>query len=432
MMLRKKLGLSLLLALVLVVSAAVAVGAYEPRPGVLSPDEVDFGGKTVTVIVRDLDWVVHNGGKPTEERIAEAEALFNVKIETGTFNNIEELQSRIMANDSAYDIFRFNHRSGYFQLLAAGMLLPMSEYLPDEYFEALPASDRYTIEKLSYGGEYYGFGVVYGLFNGSMMILRYPLELIEEAGLEDPYQLWLEDRWDYQVFEEYLIALTQDTDGDGVNDQFGMFDVGNAIAAYRFMPFNGAEVAKKDENGKWVYSLGDSDAINALNLITRWKELGVMGSGGDEKTGFQSSHLAGMRHAIAKGIPLGYVPFPKGPDVDRYQFPVFDFTTNMLPVNSAYPEGMIALVDFLFRYEDTEEYLDFYVNSYMQSREQLDVYMAGAEGWRGEGDMFQSSGLWDITNPAVTPIVNLEKGVAAGVDEVRPEAQAWLDDFFRQ
>ena len=111
MMLRKKLGLSLLLALVLVVSAAVAVGAYEPRPGVLSPDEVDFGGKTVTVIVRDLDWVVHNGGKPTEERIAEAEALFNVKIETGTFNNIEELQSRIMANDSAYDIFRFNHRS---------------------------------------------------------------------------------------------------------------------------------------------------------------------------------------------------------------------------------------------------------------------------------------------------------------------------------
>jgi len=50
---------------------------------VLSSDQVDFGGKTVNILVGDLDWVVYNGGKPLDERIAEAEQLFNVKIEVG-------------------------------------------------------------------------------------------------------------------------------------------------------------------------------------------------------------------------------------------------------------------------------------------------------------------------------------------------------------
>ncbi|MFB5066838.1 MAG: hypothetical protein ACE3NC_06625 [Candidatus Wallacebacter cryptica] len=427
---KRNVSLIMLIA-VMLLAAAVSASAYTPRPGVLSPDEVDFGGKTVTIQIRDVDWVIHNGGKPLDERIAEAEELFNVKIETATFGWFDALMARIMSGDSTYDIFRFNHRSGYFPLVSAGMLYPVGQILPEEYYESLPQADQYAIEKLAYEGEYYGFGVMHGLFNATMSIMSYDYDKIEEAGLEDPYQLWKEGRWDYKTFEEYCVALTQDTDGDGVIDQWGYVDVANAVGAIRFLPcFNGVEFAQQDENGKWVFALNRNELINGLNLVHRWRnELGILGG----TAVFHGSHLAGLRHRIAAGdIEFGMVPHPIGPDMDRHYYPAFDFSSNFLPINAEYPEGLIALADFLFREEDTEEYLDFYINNYMVSREHMEVYMAGVEGWAGEGDAFQNTELWDLLGGPIGEVVRGEKGAAAAIDEVAPQAQSFLDDLFGQ
>ncbi|NLL88767.1 MAG: hypothetical protein GX228_07555, partial [Firmicutes bacterium] len=131
----------LVLLVLLLMSGTVFASDYQPRPGVLSPDEVDFGGKTVNILIRDVTWVIYNGGKPDTERMAEAEELFNVKISAEEFGAYEQLVSRIMAGDAGYDIFRFNHRSGYFPMVSGGMLYPMSDILPPEYFEALPRAD---------------------------------------------------------------------------------------------------------------------------------------------------------------------------------------------------------------------------------------------------------------------------------------------------
>lgn len=410
--------------------------AYTPHPGVLSPDQVDFGGKTVNILVGDLNWVVYNGGKPLEERIAEAEALFNCKIEVGATGGANAMIARILAGDSTYDILRFEHRGGYFPLVTQGMLYPVSDILPPEYFESLPTADRYSIEKLQFRGKLYGFGVTYDTFNGSMMITMYNKDLIEAAGLEDPYVLWQEGRWTYDALEEYGIALTQDTDGDGVIDQWGIGDLPNPAAVYRFLPSNGAELAKQNEEGKWIYTLNDANAVYALNMVNRWRnELKIMGNG-DFLTGkvaiVPHTHLAGARHAINAGVNVGYVPQAKGPHVETNQQPTFDFAANFLPVNAAEPEKLIALADFLFREGDGDAYLDFYINSYMRSREHMEVYIACAENWRGEGDIFQWSGLWDITDEAVNQIINNEKGAAQATDEIAQQAQAFLDDLFAQ
>ena len=425
--------LSLVVCLALAVSGMVS--AYTPRPGVLSPDEVDFGGKTVNILVGDLHYVVFNGGLPLQERIAEAEELFNVKIQTGNTGGAEAMIARILAGDSTYDIFRFEHRGGYFPLVTQGMLLPVSTILPDEYFESLPRADRYTIEKLRYQGELYGFGVTYDTFNGSMMITMYNRDLFIEAGLEEPYDLWKEGRWTYDEMERLGIALTQDTDGDGVIDQWGIGDLGNPAAVYRFLPSNGAEVAKQ-KDGKWVYSLNDADAIHVLNTVNRWRnELQIMGSG-DFLQGKVAiaphTHIAGARHAINAGMNIGYVPQPRGPHVETNRQPTFDFAANFLPVNAAEPEKLIALADFLFREGDGGEYLDFYINSYMRSREHMEAYMACADNWQGEGDIFQWSGLWDITDEQVSLVINNEKGAAQATDEVEQQAQAFLDELFGQ
>lgn len=428
---RKKVLSLVLVSVLLLVSGTVFASDYQPRPGVLSPEEVDFGGKTVTILLRDVDWVIYNGGRPNQDRVAEAEQLFNVKIQTESFSDYNALVARIMAGDSTHDIFRFNHRSGYFPLVSSGMLYPMSDILPPEYFESLPRADQIAIETLAYQGKYYAFGVMHGIFNATMNVMWYNNEPIRAAGLEDPFELWKQGQWDYKTLEEYLILLTQDTDGDGVIDQYGMYDPANATGAIRFLAgFNKVAFAEKDESGKWVYALNRDALINGLNLLHRWRnELQVLGS----NPVFGTSHLAGLRNRIAAGdTDYGLVPYPIGPDGDGHSFWTFDYSGNYLPVNTAYPEGLVALVDFLFRESDSEEYLDFYINNYMVTRDHMEVYMAGIESWAGEGDAFQNSGFWDVLSGPLGEVVRGEKGAAVAIDEIAREAQAFLDDLFGQ
>ncbi len=436
-MISRMKAVTLLVVALCMVFALTSVGlAYTPRPGVLSPDEVDFGGATVSVLVGDLNWVVFNGGKPLEERIAEAEALYNCKIVVGNTNNADSMIARIMSGDAKNDILRFEHRGGYFPLVTQGMLLPLTDILPQEYFDTLPGADRYTIEKLKFRGDYYGFGVTYDMFNGSMMITMYNKDLIAEAGMEDPYDLWKEGRWTYDELEKIGIALTMDTDGDGVIDQWGIGDLATPASVYRFIPSNGAEIAKQNEDGVWVYSLNDADAIEALNTVNRWRnELNIMGNG-DFNLGkvavIPHTHLAGARHAVNAGVNVGYVPQARGSHVEDNRQPTFDFASNFIPVNAENPEYLIAVADFLFREGDGQEYFDFYVNTYMTSREHMEVYEAAAANWRGEGDIFQWSGLWDITDSQVSEIINNEKGAGQATDEIEQQAQAFLNDLFDQ
>ncbi|MFB5067556.1 MAG: ABC transporter substrate-binding protein [Candidatus Wallacebacter cryptica] len=412
--------------LLVILSGISAAGDYEPPPGVLSPDQVDFGGKTVTII---------RGALPAdEERVAEAEQLFNVKFDTIRLESADQIMARIMAGDSAYDIIRAPHREGYFALVSSGMLLPADDYLPEEFFESLPNTDRYVIEKLKYEGKRYGIGVHHGVVNDTMMIMSYNKDLLEQYGLEDPYELYLNDEWTYDVLEEYAIILTQDTDGDGIIDQRGITDVANYAGFIRFAPSNGAELAVQ-EDGRWVFAYNRENAIEAFNTILRWRELGIMGDGDYNagKVGFVvHTHLGGNRHAQAAGINFGLVPMPKGPHVDRYHYPAFNFTMMFLPVNAEYPEGLIALANFLYREEDTIATLDQMVSDWMTTQEHYRMYVTATESWQGEGDIFQGTDLWEILRTPITEVLAGEKGAAAAMDEIANQAQAYLDDLFNQ
>jgi ABC-type glycerol-3-phosphate transport system substrate-binding protein len=400
---------------------------YQPYPGVLSPDQVDFGGKTVTII---------RGGLPNdEERVALAEELFNVKLETLRLDNPEQIIARIMSGDSTYDIIRQAHREGYFALVSKGMLLSADDYLPTEFFLELPNVDRQIIEKLKYNGKRYGIGVHAGIVNDSMMIMSYNKDILAKHNQPDPYELYLKGGWTYDALEKIATAVTMDTTGDGLIDQRGMTLVNGHGDFIRFAPSNGAEIAVQ-ENGKWVYAYNRENAIHALNTIIRWREMGIMGPGNYDagEVAFKThTHLGGNRHAQAAGVNFGLVPMPKGPHVDEHSYPAFDFFITYLPVNVEYPEGLIALANFLYREEDSHAKLDQMVNEWMTSPQHLEMYMIAVENWRGDGDVFQWSGLWDdIMKEPITDALAGTKGAAASMDEVAQKAQAFLDDLFKQ
>lgn len=419
-------GIIMFIFLFTLITSAVMADNYQPLPGILAPEDVDFGGKTVTIV---------SGGLPDAERVLAAEKLFSVKIERMGLDSIEQLMSRIMAGDSSLDIIKMPQRQGYFNLVKAGMLLPVSDILPAEHFEALSVADRYTIEKLRFQGKYYGFGTHHGVHNSAIWLMGYNKDVLKKYNQPDPYELWLNGEWTYDALEQIIQAVTLDTDGDGVIDQYGMTDIGGSAAFYRFAPSNGVELARI-ENGKYIFDYDSEAAIEVLNRVYHWRmELGVMGGNlADGTAVFNLDHLGGMRHPKAQGINYGIVSLPKGPHADRYYYPVFEYWMNMLPINAEYPEGLLALTCFLYREEDTQEDLEFRINEYMTSREHENLYLTGIETWQGEGDMFQGkiSDLWAIAKPGVEDVLNGLKGAAAAMDEIRPLAQAFLDDLFAQ
>ncbi|MCR5585391.1 MAG: extracellular solute-binding protein [Lachnospiraceae bacterium] len=91
--------------------------------------------------------------------------------------------------------------------------------------------------------------------------LAFNVQLLEENNLEDPRVLWERGEWTWDKFNEYLVALTQDTDGDGQVDQYG-------FAGYpvdyleELMLSNGANIAANKTEG-----LSDSKMTEVLQQI---------------------------------------------------------------------------------------------------------------------------------------------------------------------
>ena len=134
-----------------------------------------------------------------------------------------ELLARILAGDSTADIiYGQQHRLiGYFKLVSEGMLYPVGDFLPDEYYESLGRADRAVHNRLAYQGKRYGFGTYHGDINHSMTIWAYNKSMLKREGQPDPWDLWLNGEWTYEAFEKIAVAVTRDTDGGDAIEQWG-------------------------------------------------------------------------------------------------------------------------------------------------------------------------------------------------------------------
>ncbi len=351
-----------------------------------------------------------------------------------------ELLARILAGDSTADIiYGQQHRLiGYFKLVSEGMLYPVRDFLPDGYYESLGRADRAVHNRLAYQGKRYGFGTYHGDINHSMTIWAYNKSMLKREGQPDPWDLWLNGEWTYDAFEEIAVAVTRDTDGDGAIDQWGSTDLtANFRNVIRFLPTNGVEVARIGENGRYVFNLDSAAAIDAMNIYRRWREAGIFTNAKFEngRVAFSGAHIAG--HRLAKQSlqdEYGFVPPPMGPDADRHFYPTFGFEITVLPANVKNPQGLVAILSYLIRPDDSwvaereQALMDYSVTT----KEHWDMIQAAIEEFAGEGDLFDSTALWDMLNAPILDSVTGRQGAAAAMAEVRPQAQAWLDDLFGQ
>lgn len=105
--------------------------------------------------------------------------------------------------------------------------------------------------------------------------LAFNVEMLEDNNLEDPRELYARGEWTWDKFIEYCQVLTQDTDGDGVNDQFG-FDGFAKDVIGQLMLSNGASIASGTTETLSSAATGEvlqfySDLYNTYNVAAPYE-----------------------------------------------------------------------------------------------------------------------------------------------------------------
>ncbi len=164
---------------------------------------------------------------PSEEVIAEFEAEnpdINVEVETVDFNALfEQIQVRLGGGASDPDVLSVDVpvTAGYG---LRGWLLPLDDAFSDEdRADWLPAA----LAAGTYNGE-----LVSAPVSTSTQLLFINSDLFEAAGIEVP---GVDDRLTYEQVADIAAQLTQDTDGDGITDQWG-FSWEQTVRIYQLQP----------------------------------------------------------------------------------------------------------------------------------------------------------------------------------------------------
>ncbi len=402
---------------------------------------VDFGGETVTLVSWYDPMEGFYEGGDYAGRLDEAKEKFNIgeikflQIPWGP-DGQETILSRFMAGDSKYDIWMLSHEN-YFSLRTAGALYPVSDILNEEYYAKMPYQFQKMADMLSYKGKKYTYNAFNGIVNNTVF-LAFNKTLLAREGIQDPYELYNNDQWNWDTFTEIAKKVTRDTDNDGKVDQWGM----TVFNGPDWIHANGGRITRMID-GKVTFTADETATVNALKQMRVWEqELKVTG-GSWEKKKFFSGEIAFANLPTWQIGQLkdsmedeyGIVPLPMGPDTNKYHFPSDNVDSMYIPANAAQPKALIALDNFLWTIEEFKEFQQEEFINKASDKNAYAILQKGVRNWTGEaaymsyaiGRYYQS--VWGAAYGAV---MSGEKTAAAATAEIKPEAQALLDEALEQ
>lgn len=283
--------------------------------GDLSTD-VDISGKT-------LKWMGIYDLNPTNdspERSAELalfEDTYGASIEyipTTSDKRFDDLATAILGGTSP-DIFVYEWLTFPYGI-SKGQYQPIDSLV--DWEDPMWADVKDTADKFIWKGEHYIAPLGYA-FNDTQ-VLMYNQRLVEEEGLEDPYEMYLNGEWDWNAFEDMMKTFVENGNG---SDRYGIGGWwANAFvytAGETMVTYDGEKFTNNLNSGNIERAQAVIEDIFKSNLIKR----GWIGG----ESAFTSNDLlfysmgTWAYNAAANSMPddtIQIVPFPKNPDLDEY------------------------------------------------------------------------------------------------------------------
>jgi len=431
----KKSTLAVVLAAALLLFGSVSAFAYVSDR--MDFGEIDFGGATVTFLAHQNILAQFEEGGEFAGRLEEAKELFNIGdfellvVDWGEVGNTA--LARFLAGESNYDYWKVPF-AFYWGLVSRGALFPVNEILPDTYFENLPKVIRDRNEQLVYKGQLFNFSAVGGYGHATFVVFN--RDLIDSEGLEDPYELYRNGEWTFEKLTEMARKVTRDTDGDGIIDQWGLNDIDPKNLVYGY----GGAIARIDENGRVYWALDEPASIAGLRQWQEWHIVDQIASGGENEFGAGQIAFAFLPfYAIGSHtnwpFTHGILPMPVSPYNDQPVYLPGGSDCSLIPANSDYPLGLVALDNFLWTLEMWETDRDNWNAGRIADRESYEILLEAFDNWWPTDYYFNFlGGRWDGNLPFGKVCGDINAGIspATAVAEAKPMAQTLIDDMFDQ
>jgi len=232
-------------------------------------DDIDLKGRVLKISIwADSQIIQEKPDDPLKttkyKRLKWTEEKFNCKYEweilpSGTYNDI--LISMMMAGSCDYDICLLTKEKALGIFSAYKLIAPIDEYIDKE---GPLWNDEYLGCKLNlFNGRLYG---LYEADIGQPLGIWWRREMFQREGIPDIQDI---NPWTWNEFIEIAMRLTQDTNGDGIIDQWALATDPKSYLGEILFTTNAVEYITRDENGRFVVTIyKDRNAINALQFLS--------------------------------------------------------------------------------------------------------------------------------------------------------------------
>lgn len=357
-------------------------------------------------------------------------------------NVIPDITQAVMAGDKYADIVDLNV-NWFHPLRAANALAPLNDVkeLDIDSPDWLPLFKALS----TYNGKIYGVSYASDAQPPELRTcMFFNKTLLEKEGQPNIYDLVDKGEWTWDKFREIAKAVTKDTNGDGENDIWGVNTIGLLAAPFIFS--NGGSIVK-EEGGKYSYTLNSSEAQAALQFVHDLKNVDKVfknpAEGGDWTTpsieftkGNIAFHVMEYWAApvwFSKDMKddYGIIPLPKGPNATDYVGHFADGRFFSMTATNKDKDKSAIVFKKLVELTKSDAWQDLIKTQYLRDDKSMDNILMMMN--KAVADPSRATPIW---GPSIEPILGaIESGSKtpkAGTDEIAGEAQAALDEFFKQ
>ena len=231
-----------------------------------------------TIVAEEDTGVEVNDAVYKRNRLVEERFDINIKeiVESDMGKISAKAAKSITAGSDDYDLFLLNGPDAI--ALAKKSLL--TDYNEIPYVDlAKPYWDKDIKRDLSLGGHnYLMIGDFVTSHYGLTIAMFFNKKLINELGLESPYNIINEGKWTYDKFFEMASGSSADLNGDGKfdkNDRFGYMSITH-IWSPSFLASAGQQTVLKDENDLHYFGMDNEKFITVYKKLTEMMHTGNM------------------------------------------------------------------------------------------------------------------------------------------------------------
>lgn len=477
---RFKRFMGVLLALTMTMGSLTACGSKEKT--VDSVDDVAqtdaeeaVGEESYPFEVQDLDgyvftvadnnmarWFPEEGSSEVAnaviERVNKVQDLFNCKIEVIPYNETEFANAHT-AGDKYADIVVCETWS-LGRHIGAGRIVDLAQldglHLDADYWNKYSSNNI-----LSFRGKIYGASAPFATQTNEIFMMFFNKNIIEELGLESPYDLYAKNEWTLSKFAEYCKAAKKDLNGDGIfdtNDRYGFapgHEYDGPVVLYLGA---GMHFYREMEDGSIKFEMNTPEAFSVTNIIKNDcynpgdtlfpKDYGVpveTADNNDFAEAFANGQSLFYCYSRGRGVAdtiydmeddFGIVPIPRGDDQDTYHCWVsHDAPSVSIPANNPDKEKTALIMDALayFSQEENELELEEFCNTRLRDEESREIlyelpqYACSDLAFIGQQC---ASGFYDVLNAFYE--VNYkarEKEIASSIAAVEIKVETGIEEF---